>query len=139
MCPECGEPLIVFELDGVEVDHCLACGGTWLDGGELELIAERAGASPGKLTNALEHAKSQGKCAKRCPRCNRKLQTIMVGETNPVELERCPVGHGLWFNPGEMRSVIAACVDEDEGRAVARFFDDLYRYEIEAETEAKGE
>jgi len=33
MCPACKEPLVVFELDGVEIDRCLRCGGTWLDDG----------------------------------------------------------------------------------------------------------
>jgi len=31
--------MVVLELDRVEVDHCLVCGGLWLDAGELELLA----------------------------------------------------------------------------------------------------
>ena len=39
MCPDCGEPMVIYELGGVEADRCLRCGGTWLDGGELERMA----------------------------------------------------------------------------------------------------
>ena len=45
MCPLCNEPLVAFELDGIEIDRCVDCGGVWLDAGELELIAGRAGTS----------------------------------------------------------------------------------------------
>ncbi len=37
-CPVCKEPMIVLELDEVEIDHCISCGGIWLDAGELELL-----------------------------------------------------------------------------------------------------
>ena len=38
MCPLCHEPLVAFELDGVEIDRCVDCGGVWLDAGELESL-----------------------------------------------------------------------------------------------------
>ena len=54
MCPACKKPMIALELEGIEIDHCLDCGGTWLDGGEIEAISERAGGDPGKLARFLE-------------------------------------------------------------------------------------
>ena len=39
-CISCKEPLIVIELDQIEIDYCLNCGGTWLDAGELEVLLE---------------------------------------------------------------------------------------------------
>ena len=131
MCPKCHEPLIAYELDGIEVDRCIVCGGTWLDAGELELIAERAGAEPGRLSAALEHAKPKGRTSFPCPRCSRNLRAITVGD---IDLERCPHGHGLWFDSGEMRALIAANGEAEE-EAIARFFSDLYRFELESETE----
>lgn len=131
MCPNCGEPLVAYELEGIEVDRCVVCGGTWLDTGELELIAERAGAEPGGLTEALETAKARGRAQRRCPRCRRKLQTIVVGQAKPVELERCARGHGLWFDLGEMRTLITSFEEGEEG-SVARFFSDLYRFEFDS-------
>src|SRR5438093_899662 len=53
MCPQCRQPMLVFELDGVEIDRCLSCRGTWLDAGELEQIARLEGGSPERLGLAL--------------------------------------------------------------------------------------
>ena len=39
-CPVCKEPMIVLELDEVEIDYCTSCGGIWLDAGELDLLIE---------------------------------------------------------------------------------------------------
>ena len=44
--------MVAFELEGVEIDRCVGCEGTWLDAGELEVIAETAGASRGALFEA---------------------------------------------------------------------------------------
>ena len=52
MCPVCRRPMVAFELEGVEIDRCVGCEGTWLDAGELEVIAETAGASRGALFEA---------------------------------------------------------------------------------------
>ena len=35
-CPVCKSAMITMELTEVEIDHCLDCGGIWLDAGELE-------------------------------------------------------------------------------------------------------
>ena len=41
-CPVCKRPMISLELNEVEVDHCVACGGVWLDSGEMELLLDGA-------------------------------------------------------------------------------------------------
>ena len=41
LCPKCGETLDLRKVDDVEVDVCGACGGLWLDKGELEQIVSR--------------------------------------------------------------------------------------------------
>jgi len=133
MCPCCGSPLIIIEWEGIEVDYCPACGGTWLDAGELELIAERSGADLGRLRHAIRHARGHSKLSRRCPRCRRKMERIDVGEDQqkPIELDRCPRGHGLWFDRGEMDSLIDRYEEGEEG-AMARFFGNLYRHERES-------
>ncbi len=130
MCPTCRQPLVAFELDGIEIDRCVDCGGVWLDAGELEWIAERADARPGALTRALAEAKGDRRGKRRCPRCRRKLRVIhMEGDNTRIELDRCPVGDGLWLDSGEMQSLIAMFAHDgrtDEESAVAAFFADFY-------------
>jgi Zn-finger nucleic acid-binding protein len=73
--------MLILELEGIELDHCPACGGTWLDAGELETIAERAGARPGRLAALLAASKLGAKSRRRCPRCRARLReaTVAVG------------------------------------------------------------
>ncbi len=131
MCPLCHEPLVAFELDGVEIDRCVDCGGVWLDAGELELIAGRAGAPPGEISRALSEARGRRHGTRRCPRCRRKLQVVQVEGSSVVELDRCPAGHGLWLDAGEMESLTGAFETGEEG-AVASFFSDFYGKKTEA-------
>lgn len=136
MCPVCNEPLIAFELDGVEIDHCLACHGTWLDAGELEQIAELAGVSGGALSSAMQAANPGPRSRRRCPRCRRRLNSATVGANPAVEIDRCPLEHGLWLDAGELKTLITSFAGGEAG-AVAEFLGDLLRHELDAG--AKGE
>ena len=133
MCPVCDQPMVSFELDGVEIDRCLECGGTWLDAGELEMIAEAAGVAPGKLTEALDDRAGARHGKRPCVRCGARLRIVTV---SGVELDHCPRGHGLWLDRDEEKQVIASFADGEEG-AVARFFGEFDRGDAPAE-ESKG-
>lgn len=105
-CPVCGVPLIVAERDGIELDSCPSCRGLWFDVGELSLLAEKAGRT---LTvaedGALEAAQTDEK-PRRCPRCRRKMEKVYLGKAPRVMLDRCRRGHGLWFDHGEVGSLV---------------------------------
>lgn len=131
VCPVCHEPLIAFELEGVEIDHCPDCGGTWLDAGELEQIAELADVPTGPLSTALEATSQASRSKRRCPRCRRKLSTATVGSEPTVEIDRCPLEHGLWFDAGELKTLITSFAGGEAG-AVAEFLGNLLRYELDA-------
>jgi Zn-finger nucleic acid-binding protein len=45
-CPACRTPLAMAERQGIEIDHCPACRGVWLDRGELDKIIARSAAEP---------------------------------------------------------------------------------------------
>lgn len=40
-CPKCGVTLDTLTLQGVQIERCFSCKGTWLDAGELEQLAEK--------------------------------------------------------------------------------------------------
>jgi hypothetical protein len=51
-CPNCGMELHELKFRGFDVDKCFNCGGTWLDAGELEKLAEpEHGAVMGSVLN----------------------------------------------------------------------------------------
>ncbi len=54
-CPKCGEPLKERRFRKILIDQCTACGGIWLDSGELEEVAGREeGSWLGKLWQRVE-------------------------------------------------------------------------------------
>ncbi len=135
MCPNCGSPLVIVELESVETDYCVACGGTWLDSGEIERIAEAAGLDAGEMERALHDAPATGPTRRRCVRCGKRMETFRVGGVAAVEFDRCRRGHGLWLDRGELESVVRAFASGRES-AVASFFSDVFRSEIGGGTDA---
>ena len=123
--------MVAYELEGIEIDRCLRCGGVWLDAGELKMATELGGADSGGLSAALDASRRIGRSKRRCPRCGRKMQLVQVGQEARLELDRCPVGQGLWFDRGELEKLIANFENGEEG-AVARLFADLFHYDLES-------
>src|SRR5262249_52273907 len=114
--------MVVFELDGVEIDRCLRCAGTWLDAGEIDQLARLEGGAPDRMSAAVAKAGGGKKGERRCVRCSAKMRLVTVEN---VEIDRCPRGHGLWFDRNEMETLIAAFRGGDGG-AVARFLGELH-------------
>jgi Zn-finger nucleic acid-binding protein len=107
--------MIVLELEQIEIDHCTDCGGIWLDSGELELLFGDA-KQAGQLVSSFHHAPGVREKVRSCPICLKKMQKIHAGgfgkltagsKDEPVVIDRCPKGHGLWFDRGELPQVLA--------------------------------
>lgn len=106
-CPHCGEEMIVLELDQVEIDYCLACGGIWLDAGELEMLLD-GGVEKDQMLSSFQSAQKVRERKKRCPICRKKMEKTLAGHNHEtVLLDRCPRGHGLWFDGGELQQVLS--------------------------------
>jgi len=105
-CPFCQNPMIVLELEQVEIDHCIACGGIWLDSGELEqLFADSSQAKD--LVSSFKQMDVKEKM-RLCPICLKKMHKVLVtGENEQVVIDRCPKNHGLWFDKDELSQVLA--------------------------------
>ncbi len=126
LCPVCDVDMWVLEFELVEIDYCPECGGVWLDSGELQLIGERAGALKEEFLEAVQaHAGARPQGASRpCPVCGRKMRELSTDTQPPITLDRCPEEHGLWFDRGELGSVVQAA-GAKEGNVLARFFAEL--------------
>lgn len=106
-CPVCHNAMITLELAQVEIDHCVECGGIWLDGGELEaLIGDRDKAR--QIIALLVRTRPSGERPRRCPLCDKKMEKVVVGSSQPpVVIDRCTRGEGLWFDRGELKQILA--------------------------------
>ncbi|MGH8427069.1 MAG: zf-TFIIB domain-containing protein [Gammaproteobacteria bacterium] len=125
-CPACRKPLVVVERESIEVDWCTACHGVWFDAGELELLAGKAGKrlEPGLIgtpAGKIEEA------PRRCPRCRRKMEKVTGGDTDLL-LDRC-LKHGLWFDAGELGTLMQRLADRaGEEAAVVGFLNETFSH-----------
>jgi Zn-finger nucleic acid-binding protein len=103
-CPICEKPMIAMELDEVEIDHCLACGGIWLDSGELDLLL--GGHARAASLLASFHPAGAAEDPHRCPICLHRMEKVHPAETSSIVIDRCC--HGIWFDKGELLGIIRA-------------------------------
>jgi len=99
-CPKCNKPMVVLELDNIEIDHCLACKGVWLDSGELELLLSDVN-SP----NLIPDIKCTEKKIK-CPKCGNRMAKVRFGKLDCVLIDSCADNHGLWVDGGELETLL---------------------------------
>jgi Zn-finger nucleic acid-binding protein len=116
-CPTCREPLIVAERGGIELDVCLWCHGLWFDAGELELLSEKLGRNLNVKEGALEKAATPEK-TRPCPRCDKAMDKVVAGASPMVLLDRC-AGHGVWFDHGELGTLIGQLAENPGSHAEA--------------------
>ena len=124
-CPLCRNAMITLELDEVEIDHCLECGGIWLDAGELEMLlgdSEKAGAVVGSFSAAVGCKEK----LRKCPICLKKMEKSLVGQDDKrVLIDRCRKADGLWFDSGELEDIFAGA-DFDEEHKVQALLKDMF-------------
>ena len=124
ICPACKNTMIILEHDKIEIDHCLNCGGVWLDSGELELILDDA--QKAEQLPAAIAAHSHRASPRKCPICRKRMQEAKVdGAGAQIVLDQCPKGHGWWFDKGELQATIKAAglgIDEKIQKLLADIF-----------------
>jgi Zn-finger nucleic acid-binding protein len=124
-CPVCKNTMITLEMAEVEVDYCTGCKGVWLDVGELEMLLNDNGKAKILISSFSKDMNSNEK-PKQCPICDKKMEKIVVGEEKPTLLiDRCAKGDGLWFDSGELNSVIARA-KLDEGNKIKKVLADMF-------------
>lgn len=111
--------MMVCEYDQVEIDLCDQCGGIWLDAGELELLFGDRQVAEGYLASG-DAAAGRGEAKRRCPICRAKMRKAVTAGDTPVVYDVCPHGDGLWFDRGELATVLAeGSADPHESQVVA--------------------
>src|ERR1051325_5913566 len=122
VCPRCDKALLILEFKGVALDFCERCHGLWLDAGELETLLARTGSRAHDDLLRFQHAKGKAAKGRRtlCPRCDRRLRELDVkGERDEaIKVDRCPRGHGLWFDRDELQQLLGWSVSGRGNKAV---------------------
>ena len=108
VCPKCDVGLFILNFKAIEVDYCERCRGVWLDAHELEQLAGGRLPNLDRLTGTVPPGKKH-----LCPRCDSPLEEIRVQDK--LTLDRCPCGHGFWFDADELQQLLA--ISRPEGGA----------------------
>ena len=83
----------------VELDHCPACHGLWLDSGKLELLLD---------AHDPDFAIPKGAAPDRrlCPVCRKSMFAFQYPRTF-VTIDMCKSCHGLWLDQNEFEEIDA--------------------------------
>lgn len=109
VCPHCDTGMFLLHFKEVEVDYCERCRGIWLDAGEIEEMIRATGANAhDPFFKLLDQAGVPSPAPRSlCPRCDRKLHEFTVKlNGDSITLDRCPRGHGFWFDADELRQLL---------------------------------
>lgn len=99
-CPRCAFPMRAVTRDGIELDHCLRCGGTFLDPGEeAETLGMPASPEVWRTSSVTEEL---GLSRLRCPvdRTRMAAYAVAFGDRR-VEVDLCGRCSGMWLDAEE--------------------------------------
>ena len=71
----------------------------------------------------------RGGPVRRCPRCRARMKQVRApGSAQDIILDRCPHGHGIWFDDGELEGIVELQItgDEEALRRVRTFLLDFF-------------
>ncbi|MEN6428279.1 MAG: zf-TFIIB domain-containing protein [Phycisphaerales bacterium] len=136
-CPACKNAMITLELADVEIDHCIRCGGIWLDAGELELLLDAPERSR-QVLGSFREDKTLQEQLRKCPICGKKMAKVIAGPSEPpLRIDQCRRGHGLWFDRGELKDILRQGQLDDESR-IQRLLADMFGQGIEKTDRESG-
>ena len=121
-CPVCSTETQTLMLASLEIDRCAACGGLWLDRGELKQLREMA--SDAALRKAATELLGEPRVAViarpkellACPVCALKMTRRTHEEVSALVIDRCQE-HGTWLDQGEATRLLELVAHKDEARA----------------------
>lgn len=119
-CLNCSTEMNTIDYEGVKIDYCPGCYSAWLDKGEVTQVVENKDEkfSPDEILAAFKNkwkAQPPASSDKNCPQCQKEMKSFNYCDTGVI-LDRCPEGHGLWFNPGELQKVQVVMEFYDSGK-----------------------
>ncbi len=136
ICPVCGKVAVIVEYNNIEMDYCPKCSGVWFDAGELELLLEAAGLGGHERFLAGVKTSQEAKISekkRRCPICLRKMRKVYIDEDKKIVTDVCQGGHGIWFDGGEVATLMEEYEKKDpekaEHKQVLCHIADMFKYQ----------
>ncbi len=111
-CPACSTMMRVVRVGETVLRECPSCASNWVDADTFTAMCanrEQRGAVASIIgTSANEAAPALGGAVRYlpCPRCKKLMNRTNFGQRSGVIIDVCK-GHGAWFEPRELRNVLA--------------------------------
>jgi Zn-finger nucleic acid-binding protein len=115
LCPACRDPLVILEVEDIELDACPHRHGLWFDAQEIHQLFTLAAVPEElrELETRLEALDDQ-RGRRRCPRCRSVMEAVKAPRDPTIILDRCKRGHGLWFDDGELVALLRCLLGEED-------------------------
>ncbi len=108
-CLKCTSVLDKAYIEDIEVDNCPACGGLWLDHGEIERISRKMASEVDRLRRLLVPQPGPpavpSDITTSCPRCTGPMREVTLGS---IRIDFCNACKGFFLDRGEIDGAIAA-------------------------------
>ncbi len=110
-CPRCQDRLKTRVQGEFRLQHCLGCGGLWIDHDAFRRILENRGNHKSMATllgktPALDKAPARRPVAYLpCPHCGQLMHRRNFASRSGVIIDEC-AAHGVWFDRDELAAVI---------------------------------
>lgn len=101
ICPTCQNPLQEYEHQGVLLDFCRKCGGSWFDEGEIAqyFLLEKDLSDESVLINPYNED------GPKCPKDGTILQEYIYHKDHSLRIDFCSVCYGVWLDRGEVKKL----------------------------------
>jgi Zn-finger nucleic acid-binding protein len=108
-CPKCHDvELKAAELQGVRIDTCPVCGGSWFDRNELRQARNKADSDLAWMEINL-WKETEGFHVTResvqCPSCGERMASVGYADTG-VQIDYCMECGGIWLDKGEFSGIV---------------------------------
>ena len=120
-CPACKNPMVILELNQVEIDYCTVCKGIWLDMGELDLIFSSADKK--EIANSFSINNEFDEIKRKCPNCKKKMDKVEFENTGII-IDKCTDDHGVWFDGGELKSILKSA--EEQNSRIIKMLNEMF-------------
>jgi Zn-finger nucleic acid-binding protein len=111
-CPNCSASIDPVRIGTTPMHQCPSCGGYWLTTDVFTaLCMDREAQSTLASTFGATRTSSSSLRAsdvryRRCAACQKMMNRVNFGHVSGIVIDLCK-GHGVWFDPGELRGVLA--------------------------------
>lgn len=99
-CPTCDLALRQRSTDGVTVDYCASCNGTWYDPTELSSLLRAT-----TTLESVDQNSAEPPCTITCPQCDNEISATIYAHDSGIPVLKCSRCSGLWLVAGQLEKL----------------------------------